>query len=74
MRSVLEFAESFGRVALQRILDADDIEELVDALTEDDVDAVYEVTSSQLHSTLARPASQRVATPARTQGRGFLIM
>ena len=41
MRSVLEFAESFGRVALHRILDADDIEELVDALTEADVGAVY---------------------------------
>ena len=41
VRSVLEFAESFERIASYGMLDADDTEKLVDALTAASVGAVY---------------------------------
>ena len=41
VRSVLEFAESFERIASYRMLDANDVENLVDALTTAGVGAVY---------------------------------
>ena len=41
VRSVLEFAESFERIASYRMLNADNVEGLVDALTSAGVGAVY---------------------------------